>query len=55
MTGDPAAGDRGVFMSSMDGDLKLTLPENLDMTVELTIDITKKARGKIPDHITAGS
>jgi DUF4097 and DUF4098 domain-containing protein YvlB len=46
MTGDPAAGDRGVFMSSMDGDLKLTLPENLDMTVELTIDITKKARGK---------
>jgi DUF4097 and DUF4098 domain-containing protein YvlB len=46
MTGDPAAGDRGVLMSSMGGDLKLTLPENLDMTVELTIDITKKARGK---------
>lgn len=36
--------DRHAHLSSLGGDLELAVPENLDMTVEITLEISKKGR-----------
>jgi DUF4097 and DUF4098 domain-containing protein YvlB len=41
MTGDPANGDRDVYISSMGGDITLVVPDKLSMDIDLTIAYTK--------------
>jgi hypothetical protein len=45
MTGDPDEGERGVDLRSGYGDIYLTLPEGLSMTVEIELSYTRDARG----------
>ncbi|MFH1198203.1 MAG: hypothetical protein V1720_21045 [bacterium] len=42
MIGDPAKGDRDVAISSMGGDIELTVPAGLSMNVDIEIAYTKK-------------
>jgi hypothetical protein len=41
MTGNPNKGDRSVFLTSMGGDITLTVPDGLSMDIEVEIAFTK--------------
>ena len=43
MTGDPSQGKRDVEISSMGGDIRLTVPAGLSMDVDITLAYTKDA------------
>ncbi len=42
MTGDPKKGKRDVELSSMGGDISLTVPENLSMNIDIELVYTKR-------------
>jgi DUF4097 and DUF4098 domain-containing protein YvlB len=42
MTGDPTKGKRDVNLTSMGGDITLTVPSGLSMDIDLEIEYTKK-------------
>jgi len=44
MIGDPAKGNRDVDLSSMGGDITLTLPDGLSIDFDITLTYTKRAR-----------
>jgi hypothetical protein len=44
MIGDPDKGDRDIDLSSMGGDIKLTLPAGLSIDFDITLTYTKRAR-----------
>ncbi len=46
MTGDPGKGDRHAAISSMGGDVSLTVPRGLSLAIEIELVFTKDSRGK---------
>jgi DUF4097 and DUF4098 domain-containing protein YvlB len=46
MTGDPDKGKRDVTLSSMGGDITLTVPGGLSMNVDIELVFTEKRQGK---------
>jgi len=44
MVGDPSKGRRDVTISSLGGDIELTVPAGLSMDFDIDIEVTKKAR-----------
>ena len=48
MVGDPAKGDRDVDLSSMGGNIELTVPAALSMKFDIEIKYTKKHHGEQP-------
>jgi DUF4097 and DUF4098 domain-containing protein YvlB len=44
MIGDPDKGDRDIDLSSMGGDIKLTLPAGLSIDFDITLTYTKRSR-----------
>jgi DUF4097 and DUF4098 domain-containing protein YvlB len=46
MTGDPASGKREVELTSFSGDIELTVPANLAMTLDLELAYTKGKSGR---------
>lgn len=47
MVGDPNKGDRNVSLTSMGGDITLTVPSGLSMEIEIEIAFTKKYDGDV--------
>lgn len=47
MVGDPKKGDRGVDVSSMGGDIEITVPAGLSMKFDIEIEYTKKHKDKV--------
>jgi len=45
MVGDPKKGDRGVDLSSMGGDIELTVPDGLSMEFDIDLQYTKGKQG----------
>ena len=41
IVGDPGQGDKGTTLTSMGGDITLTVPEKLDMTIEIQLAFTR--------------
>ena len=41
IVGDPGQGDKGAVLTSMGGDITLTVPEKLDMTIDIELVFTK--------------
>jgi DUF4097 and DUF4098 domain-containing protein YvlB len=41
MTGDPEKGKRDVTLTSMGGDIELTVPDGLSMTIDIELAFTK--------------
>jgi DUF4097 and DUF4098 domain-containing protein YvlB len=46
MTGDPAQGDRHVELTSMGGDVELTVPRGLSMDVDIELAYTRRHAGR---------
>ncbi len=46
MTGDPADGKRDATLSSLGGDIMLTVPAGLEMDIEIVLELTENARRK---------
>lgn len=46
MIGDPSSGRRDVRLVSMDGDITLSVPDGLSMTIDISLAYTKKSQQK---------
>ena len=47
MTGDPAIGNRDVTLTSMGGDITLTVPDGLSMDIDIEIAYTREYQDKV--------
>ena len=47
MVGDPSKKDRDVTLTSMGGDVELTVPAGLDMTIDIEIEYTRKYEDRV--------
>jgi len=50
MVGDPRTGERHVRLTSLSGDVELTVPDGLSMDVDITLAYTKSSRQKYQIH-----